>query len=145
MYCAAAVWGLHQVRALCGGRGHHPPQAYRRLDDDRGKSCELGQAAVACMRCSHPLYLSLLRGVLHTWMRQSEDLEEWKVAVQCVTDSDSLTAPPPGRSKPLPCLAHGGVSPHRGESAQCPAVPPPPGAGTVTLPLDRRSVRCKYS
>merc|ERR1719154_407176 len=46
IYCSAAVWGLYQ--------------AYRRLDDDRGKSYELGQSVVACMR-----------GVLATWMRQS--------------------------------------------------------------------------
>ena len=36
------------------------PQAYRRLDDDRGKSHELGQSVVACMR-----------GILHSWLRQS--------------------------------------------------------------------------
>jgi len=54
IYCSAAVWGLYQ--------------AYRRLDDDRGKSYELGQSVVACMR-----------GVLATWMRQSLKLEQWKV------------------------------------------------------------------
>jgi len=53
IYCSAAVWSLYQ--------------AYRRLDDDRGKSYELGQSVVACMR-----------GVLATWMRQSVKLEQWK-------------------------------------------------------------------
>lgn len=53
IYCAAAVWALNQ--------------AYRRLDDDRGKSHELGQSVVACMR-----------GILHSWLRQSRKLELWK-------------------------------------------------------------------
>eukprot|EP00092_Neocalanus_flemingeri_P018371 GFUD01019880.1.p1 GENE.GFUD01019880.1~~GFUD01019880.1.p1 ORF type:complete len:1110 (+),score=249.46 GFUD01019880.1:78-3407(+) len=53
IYSSAAVWSLYQ--------------AYRRLDDDRGKSYELGQSVVACMR-----------GVLATWMRQSPKLEQWK-------------------------------------------------------------------
>jgi phosphorylase kinase alpha/beta subunit len=55
LYCASAVWALGQ--------------AYRRLDDDQGKSYELGQAAVACMR-----------GVLAAWTKQSRQLEEWKVS-----------------------------------------------------------------
>lgn len=42
-------------------------QAYKRVDDDRGKRYELGQSVVAGMR-----------GVLMVWMRQSEMLETWK-------------------------------------------------------------------
>jgi phosphorylase kinase alpha/beta subunit len=36
IYCAAAIWSLYQ--------------SYKRIDDDRGKSYELGQSAVKCMR-----------------------------------------------------------------------------------------------
>ncbi|GJQ86545.1 hypothetical protein Trydic_g10445 [Trypoxylus dichotomus] len=53
VYCAAAVWGLYQ--------------AYRRIDDDRGKSYELGQSAVKCMR-----------GILECWIRQSSRIEFFK-------------------------------------------------------------------
>ncbi|XP_044751763.1 probable phosphorylase b kinase regulatory subunit beta isoform X2 [Coccinella septempunctata] len=53
IYCAAAVWGLYQ--------------AYRRIDDDRGKSYELGQSAVKCMR-----------GVLECWIKQSKKIELFK-------------------------------------------------------------------
>nr|XP_023013016.1 probable phosphorylase b kinase regulatory subunit beta isoform X1 [Leptinotarsa decemlineata] len=53
IYCAAAVWGLFQ--------------AYRRIDDDRGKSYELGQSAVKCMR-----------GILECWERQSKRIELFK-------------------------------------------------------------------
>lgn len=53
VYCAAAVWGLYQ--------------AYRRIDDDRGKSYELGQAAVKCMR-----------GILECWIRQADRVERFK-------------------------------------------------------------------
>lgn len=53
VYCAAAVWGLYQ--------------AYRRIDDDRGKSYELGQAAVKCMR-----------GILECWMKQATRIELFK-------------------------------------------------------------------
>ncbi|XP_026682432.1 probable phosphorylase b kinase regulatory subunit beta isoform X3 [Diaphorina citri] len=42
IYCAASIWSLYQ--------------AYRRIDDDRGKSYELGQSAVKCMR-----------GILECW------------------------------------------------------------------------------
>ena len=42
-------------------------QAYKRLDDDRGKCYELGQSVVAGMR-----------GVLAAWMKQSQQLETWK-------------------------------------------------------------------
>jgi len=54
IYCSAAVWSLYQ--------------AYRRLDDDRGKTYELGQSVVACMR-----------GILATWTMQSQKLEQWKL------------------------------------------------------------------
>ncbi|XP_014207040.1 probable phosphorylase b kinase regulatory subunit beta isoform X2 [Copidosoma floridanum] len=53
IYCAAAVWSLHQ--------------AYRRIDDDRGKSYELGQSAIKCMR-----------GILECWMKQSSRVELFK-------------------------------------------------------------------
>ncbi|CAH2067131.1 unnamed protein product, partial [Iphiclides podalirius] len=53
VYCAAAVWGLYQ--------------AYRRIDDDRGKSHELGQSTVKCMR-----------GILECWIKQSARVEAFK-------------------------------------------------------------------
>ncbi|KAK9498055.1 hypothetical protein O3M35_003937 [Rhynocoris fuscipes] len=53
IYCAAAIWSLYQ--------------AYRRIDDDRGKSYELGQSAVKCMR-----------GILQAWIKQSDRVEEFK-------------------------------------------------------------------
>ncbi|XP_008194133.2 probable phosphorylase b kinase regulatory subunit beta isoform X3 [Tribolium castaneum] len=53
VYCAAAVWGLYQ--------------AYRRIDDDRGKSYELGQSAVKCMR-----------GILECWIKQASRIELFK-------------------------------------------------------------------
>nr|CAI5845347.1 unnamed protein product [Callosobruchus analis] len=53
IYCAAAVWGLYQ--------------AYRRIDDDRGKSYELGQSTVKCMR-----------GILECWMKQAPRIELFK-------------------------------------------------------------------
>lgn len=53
VYCAASVWGLYQ--------------SYRRIDDDRGKSYELGQSCVFCMR-----------GILACWMRETSKLEAWK-------------------------------------------------------------------
>ncbi|KAL1123716.1 hypothetical protein AAG570_001489, partial [Ranatra chinensis] len=53
VYCAAAVWSLYQ--------------AYRRIDDDRGKSYELGQSAVKCMR-----------GILERWVRQAGCIEFFK-------------------------------------------------------------------
>lgn len=57
IYCAAAVWSLFQ--------------AYRRIDDDRGKSYELGQSAVKCMR-----------GILDCWIRQADRVELFKMK-QC--------------------------------------------------------------
>lgn len=53
VYCAASIWSLYQ--------------AYRRIDDDRGKSYELGQSAVKAMR-----------GVLECWMKQSHKVELFK-------------------------------------------------------------------
>ncbi|XP_045512472.1 probable phosphorylase b kinase regulatory subunit beta isoform X6 [Pieris brassicae] len=53
IYCASAVWGLYQ--------------AYRRIDDDRGKSHELGQSTVKCMR-----------GVLECWIKQAARVEAFK-------------------------------------------------------------------
>ncbi|XP_042207580.1 probable phosphorylase b kinase regulatory subunit beta isoform X3 [Homarus americanus] len=53
IYCAASIWSLFQ--------------AYRRIDDDRGKAYELGQSCVKCMR-----------GILNCWMRQTENVENFK-------------------------------------------------------------------
>ncbi|KAI8125814.1 putative phosphorylase b kinase regulatory subunit beta [Lucilia cuprina] len=53
VYCAAAVWSLYQ--------------AYRRIDDDRGKSYELGQSTVKCMR-----------GILECWIKQAPRVELFK-------------------------------------------------------------------
>ncbi|XP_015515633.1 probable phosphorylase b kinase regulatory subunit beta isoform X1 [Neodiprion pinetum] len=53
IYCAAAIWSLYQ--------------AYRRIDDDRGKSYELGQSAIKCMR-----------GILECWIKQSSRIELFK-------------------------------------------------------------------
>ncbi|XP_050425684.1 probable phosphorylase b kinase regulatory subunit beta isoform X2 [Adelges cooleyi] len=53
IYCAAAIWSLFQ--------------AYRRIDDDRGKLYELGQSAVKCMR-----------GILACWIRQADQVERFK-------------------------------------------------------------------
>ncbi|XP_029168646.1 probable phosphorylase b kinase regulatory subunit beta isoform X3 [Nylanderia fulva] len=53
IYCAAAIWSLYQ--------------AYRRIDDDRGKSYELGQSAIKCMR-----------GILECWIKQSSRVELFK-------------------------------------------------------------------
>lgn len=41
--------------------------SFRRIDDDRGKSYELGQSAVKCMR-----------GILACWIRQANQLEYFK-------------------------------------------------------------------
>ncbi|XP_064467094.1 probable phosphorylase b kinase regulatory subunit beta isoform X3 [Ornithodoros turicata] len=55
IYCAVAVWSLYQ--------------SYKRIDDDRGKSYELGQSVVKCMR-----------GILFCWMRQAKDkMEKFKM------------------------------------------------------------------
>lgn len=40
---------------------------FRRIDDDRGKSYELGQSAVKCMR-----------GILACWIRQADKIEHFK-------------------------------------------------------------------
>ena len=48
-----AIWSLYQ--------------AFKRIDDDRGKTCELGQSAVGG-----------LRGILKAWMVQAPQLERFK-------------------------------------------------------------------
>ncbi|XP_018613664.1 phosphorylase b kinase regulatory subunit beta isoform X3 [Scleropages formosus] len=53
LYCAASVWAL----AL----------AYRRIDDDLGRTHELEHSAVKCMR-----------GILYCYMRQSDKVEQFK-------------------------------------------------------------------
>lgn len=53
IYCAAAIWSLYQ--------------SYRRIDDDRGRSYELGQCTVKCMR-----------GILLCWIKQSDRIEQFK-------------------------------------------------------------------
>lgn len=57
IYSAVAIWSLYQ--------------AYRRIDDDRGKAYELGQSCVKCMR-----------GILTCWMRQTERVENFKKGQQ---------------------------------------------------------------
>ncbi|XP_050711765.1 probable phosphorylase b kinase regulatory subunit beta isoform X2 [Eriocheir sinensis] len=57
IYCAASIWSLFQ--------------AYRRIDDDRGKAYELGQSCVKCMR-----------GILTCWMRQCKEVECFKKGQQ---------------------------------------------------------------
>jgi phosphorylase kinase alpha/beta subunit len=61
VYCSAAIWAL----AL----------AYRRIDDDKGRTYELEQSAVKCMR-----------GILFCYMRQSHKVERFK-ALQSYKDS----------------------------------------------------------
>lgn len=61
VYCAAAIWSLYQ--------------AYRRIDDDRGKSYELGQSAVKCMR-----------GILECWIKQAHRVEKFK-SRQCAVNA----------------------------------------------------------
>nr|XP_014349482.1 PREDICTED: phosphorylase b kinase regulatory subunit beta [Latimeria chalumnae] len=53
LYCAASVWAL----AL----------AYRRIDDDQGRTYELEHSAVKCMR-----------GILYCYMRQADKVEQFK-------------------------------------------------------------------
>ncbi|KAJ8247295.1 hypothetical protein GJAV_G00244650 [Gymnothorax javanicus] len=53
LYCAASVWAL----AL----------AYRRIDDDLGRTHELEHSAIKCMR-----------GILYCYMRQSDKVEQFK-------------------------------------------------------------------
>ncbi|KAL4613604.1 phosphorylase b kinase regulatory subunit beta isoform X1 [Arapaima gigas] len=53
LYCAASIWAL----AL----------AYRRIDDDLGRTHELEHSAVKCMR-----------GVLYCYMRQADKVEQFK-------------------------------------------------------------------
>ncbi|XP_039549380.1 phosphorylase b kinase regulatory subunit beta isoform X2 [Pimephales promelas] len=53
LYCAASVWAL----AL----------AYRRIDDDMGRTHELEHSAIKCMR-----------GIMYCYMRQSDKVEKFK-------------------------------------------------------------------
>ncbi|XP_030060241.1 phosphorylase b kinase regulatory subunit beta isoform X2 [Microcaecilia unicolor] len=53
LYCAASAWAL----AL----------AYRRIDDDKGRTHELEHSAVKCMR-----------GILYCYMRQADKVEQFK-------------------------------------------------------------------
>ncbi|XP_067294132.1 phosphorylase b kinase regulatory subunit beta isoform X1 [Pseudorasbora parva] len=53
LYCAASVWSL----AL----------AYRRIDDDMGRTHELEHSAIKCMR-----------GIMYCYMRQSDKVEKFK-------------------------------------------------------------------
>nr|CAD7197063.1 unnamed protein product [Timema douglasi] len=57
LYCAAAVWSLYQAY-----------RSGKRIDDDRGKSYELGQSAVKCMR-----------GILECWIKQAPRIELFKI------------------------------------------------------------------
>ncbi|XP_022700055.1 probable phosphorylase b kinase regulatory subunit beta isoform X2 [Varroa jacobsoni] len=58
LYCSICVWALYQ--------------SYRRIDDDRGKTYELGQSVVKSMR-----------GILFGWMRQSQAKMEAFKSKQC--------------------------------------------------------------
>ncbi|XP_052816202.1 phosphorylase b kinase regulatory subunit beta-like isoform X2 [Mya arenaria] len=53
IYCAAAAWALSQ--------------AFRRIDNDGGRTHELAQIAVKCMR-----------GILYCWLRQADKVEKFK-------------------------------------------------------------------
>ncbi|CAF1159596.1 unnamed protein product [Rotaria sordida] len=53
VFCAIAVWALRQC--------------YCKIDNDQGRSHELGQAAVKCMR-----------GILNCWMKQAKKVEIFK-------------------------------------------------------------------
>ncbi|XP_053304908.1 phosphorylase b kinase regulatory subunit beta isoform X3 [Spea bombifrons] len=53
LYCAASAWAL----AL----------AYRRIDDDKGRTHELEHSAIKCMR-----------GILYCYMRQADKIEQFK-------------------------------------------------------------------
>lgn len=53
IYCAVAIWSLRQ--------------AYIKIDSDNGRTHELGQCVVKCMR-----------GILYCWMRQAHKVEKFK-------------------------------------------------------------------
>ncbi|KAJ8400431.1 hypothetical protein AAFF_G00395550 [Aldrovandia affinis] len=53
LYCAASAWAL--------------AMAYRRIDDDMGRTHELEHSAIKCMR-----------GILYCYMRQSDKVEQFK-------------------------------------------------------------------
>lgn len=72
VYCAAAVWGLYQAYRCCYSTilSWFTLTVFfccRRIDDDRGKSYELGQSAVKCMR-----------GILECWIKQATRIELFK-------------------------------------------------------------------
>jgi phosphorylase kinase alpha/beta subunit len=54
IYCAVTVWALRQC--------------YSKIDNDQGRTNELGQSAVKCMR-----------GILFCWMKQSSKVEKFKL------------------------------------------------------------------
>jgi len=54
VYCAVAIWSL--------------AQAYKRIDDDKGRTHELAHSAVKCMR-----------GILACWIRQADKVEKFKL------------------------------------------------------------------
>ncbi|XP_033753778.1 phosphorylase b kinase regulatory subunit beta-like isoform X2 [Pecten maximus] len=54
IYCAVATWALSQ--------------AYRKIDDDEGRTHELSMSAVKCMR-----------GILFCWIRQADKVEKFKL------------------------------------------------------------------
>ena len=58
IYANMSVWSLFQ--------------AYKRIDDDQGKSYELGQSVVIGVR-----------GILSAWMRQAEKVEAFKSGQGC--------------------------------------------------------------
>ncbi|KAL8575938.1 hypothetical protein ACOMHN_027336 [Nucella lapillus] len=62
IYCATAAWSL--------------AQAYKRVDDDRGRAHELGQASVKCMR-----------GILFCWLRQADRVELFKQSAKTALHS----------------------------------------------------------
>ncbi|XP_074644676.1 phosphorylase b kinase regulatory subunit beta-like isoform X2 [Tubulanus polymorphus] len=53
LYCAAAIWSLSL--------------SYRKVDNDKGRTFELAQCTIKCMR-----------GILMAWMKQSEKVERFK-------------------------------------------------------------------
>lgn len=55
VYCAITIWALRQC--------------YSKIDYDQGRTHELGQCAVKCMR-----------GILFCWMKQSSKIEKFKLS-----------------------------------------------------------------
>lgn len=74
IYCASAIWSLYQAyryQAANDLTWHWKKKLYsflyRRIDDDRGKSYELGQSAVKCFR-----------GILRCWLQVADKVEAFK-------------------------------------------------------------------